>query len=48
MICFPIFAEQEFNADLMVQKGFAIKMELLTLTEEELTDGISKIIYNPR
>ncbi|CAL8137624.1 unnamed protein product [Orchesella dallaii] len=44
MICFPIFAEQEYNANAMVQKGYGIKLELIGLKEDELTDAVSKIL----
>jgi len=47
MICFPIFAEQEFNADLIVNKGYGLKMELTTLNEEELTQNINTILKDP-
>ncbi|ODM72120.1 UDP-glucuronosyltransferase 1-5, partial [Orchesella cincta] len=43
MICFPVFAEQDFNADIMVEKGYGIKLELITLKEEELTDAIERM-----
>lgn len=48
MICFPVFAEQEFNADLMVHKGYGIKLELTTLTEPQITEAIGKILNDPR
>ncbi|ODM87568.1 UDP-glucuronosyltransferase 1-9 [Orchesella cincta] len=44
MICFPIFAEQEFNANTMVEKGYGIKLELISLKEEEVTDAVAKIL----
>lgn len=48
MICFPIFAEQEYNANLMELKGYGIKMELTEINEPELTANIKKIIGDPR
>ncbi|CAL8137630.1 unnamed protein product [Orchesella dallaii] len=46
MICFPIFAEQEYNANSMVEKGYAIKLEIITLKENELIDAITQILTN--
>ncbi|CAL8137626.1 unnamed protein product [Orchesella dallaii] len=46
MICFPILAEQEHNAISMMEKGFGIKLELVTLKEEELTDALSQVLTN--
>jgi len=47
MICFPVFAEQEFNADLMVHKGYGLKLELTTLEAEGLTKAINTILKDP-
>lgn len=46
MICFPVFAEQEFNADIMVHKGFGVKVELTTATEQQISDAINEIVNN--
>ncbi|CAL8144007.1 unnamed protein product [Orchesella dallaii] len=44
LICFPVFAEQDYNANLVEQKEFGIKMEIVDLTENELENAILKIL----
>ncbi len=43
LICFPLFSEQDYNAQLAQKRGFGIKMEITTLTEEDMGDAIRKI-----
>ncbi|ODM94360.1 UDP-glucuronosyltransferase 1-2 [Orchesella cincta] len=44
MICFPLFAEQDYNADLVELKGFGIKMEITNLIVEDLENAILKLL----
>ncbi|CAL8144005.1 unnamed protein product [Orchesella dallaii] len=44
LICFPIFAEQDYNANLVEQKEFGIKMEIVDLNENELENAILRIL----
>ncbi|CAL8143999.1 unnamed protein product [Orchesella dallaii] len=44
LICFPIFAEQDFNAQLVEQKGIGIKLEITDLKEEDLKNAILRIL----
>lgn len=48
MICFPVFAEQEYNSDIIVQKGNGIKLEVTTLKESEIVDAVTKILTDSK
>ncbi|ODN03743.1 UDP-glucuronosyltransferase 1-7C [Orchesella cincta] len=43
LIAFPIFAEQDYNADLVESKGVGIKMEITNLKSEDLENAISRL-----
>ena len=47
LIVFPIFAEQDYNAERIHRVGNGIRLEVTTLTEKDLTDAISAILTNP-
>jgi UDP:flavonoid glycosyltransferase YjiC (YdhE family) len=42
----PIFGDQPTNADIIVNEGWGIRIELLELTEEKLLKGIDEVINN--
>jgi glucuronosyltransferase len=46
MIIFPIFADQDFNANSLESKGLCIKMEFASFTQNELENGISELVSN--
>lgn len=44
----PIFADQDFNIDTIVDEGWAIRADLTTLTEQSLSQAINEILENPK
>lgn len=48
MICMPMFGDQPKNCAESAQKGYAIVVDLLGITEEKLTNAIKEIGTNPR
>ncbi|XP_074660767.1 UDP-glucuronosyltransferase 2B20-like [Tubulanus polymorphus] len=47
MIGFPIFGDQQYNADRMVMKEFGLKMDMKEFQPEDLAHTIREIIDNP-
>ncbi|ODM87916.1 UDP-glucuronosyltransferase 1-7C [Orchesella cincta] len=48
LISFPIFAEQDYNAERVHRKEYGIKLEITTVTKAELEDAISKVVTDPK
>ncbi|ODN03744.1 2-hydroxyacylsphingosine 1-beta-galactosyltransferase [Orchesella cincta] len=48
LISFPVLAEQDFNANTVASRNAGIKLEILTLKQEELEHAISEILENPK
>ncbi|EDW04021.1 UDP-glycosyltransferase UGT5 [Drosophila grimshawi] len=46
MLALPIFGDQPANAEVMVASGFGISLDMLTLTEERLEQGINEVLSN--
>jgi glucuronosyltransferase len=46
VIAFPIFADQETNANVIVGEGWALKLNLKDLSEEALMEAIQEILRN--
>ncbi|XP_068140505.1 UDP-glycosyltransferase UGT5 [Drosophila tropicalis] len=47
MLALPVFADQPGNADKLVDSGYGLKLDLLTIEEDTLTAGIKEILNNP-
>jgi glucuronosyltransferase len=47
-ITFPVLADQDFNADRMLNLGTSIGLDFVGLTQEKLTDALSKILNDER
>lgn len=47
MINFPIFAEQEYNANLAHLKKFAISLDINSFTADDLKTAILELLTNP-
>ena len=48
LIGFPIFGDQINYVVKAMKDGYAIKLDLMTLTEEILFDSIQEIVNNPK
>ncbi|XP_064628131.1 2-hydroxyacylsphingosine 1-beta-galactosyltransferase-like [Lineus longissimus] len=48
MLSFPVFAEQEYNAQRAFHKGYGLRMNIHNFTSEELIKAINEIIQNPK
>lgn len=48
MICIPIVADQDHNADAIVSKGAGIRLELINLKREQLENAIYEILTNEK
>jgi len=48
LICFPMIAEQDYNAQLVELKGVGIKMEITNFSEDEMENAITKILGDKR
>lgn len=44
----PLFGDQESNVELIMKEGWAVKVDLATLSEESLYNGISEVLNNPK
>ncbi|XP_030383488.1 UDP-glucuronosyltransferase 2B15-like [Scaptodrosophila lebanonensis] len=47
MLALPVFADQPGNADKLVESGYGLRVDLLTLEEDELKAAIKQILGNP-
>lgn len=48
LICIPVLAEQDLNANAVVSRGAGIKLEITTLREHQLQNAISEVLTNPK
>jgi len=48
IIGMPLFGDQDSNANVIVNEGWAIRLELTSLTEESLEATIKEILQNPK
>ena len=48
MIGFPLFAEQHMNCHRGFMKGFGLKMDIHSFTEDELFNNIQEVLNNPK
>jgi N-glycosyltransferase len=44
MIAFPLFAEQDYNAFRLERTGRGIRLEISTLTQEQLDKALNDIL----
>ncbi|KAF5304679.1 hypothetical protein FQA39_LY09456 [Lamprigera yunnana] len=47
MVGVPFFADQDFNIDKMVKKGFGLSVDYRTLKKEDFKETILEVINNP-
>lgn len=47
MLAMPVFADQHGNADKLVASGYGQKLELLSVTEENLKATVLEVLNNP-
>lgn len=48
IIGLPVYGDQPKNADIIVEEGWGIKMDITELTQKSLTDSINDILTNPK
>lgn len=48
IVGFPLFGDQPGNAAAIEKEGWAIMVELSTLTEKSLRDAINEVLNNPK
>lgn len=48
IVGFPLFGDQTGNAANIVKEGWAVQVDLGTLTEKALKDAIMEILGNPK
>lgn len=48
MIVFPIVADQDFNGNTVVSKGYGIKLEITRFTQGDLQNALHELVTNPR
>lgn len=44
----PIFFDQHFNVNNAVKKGFALRVDVTTLSEDKLQTAIIEMMTNPK
>ncbi|EDW64153.1 UDP-glucosyltransferase 2 [Drosophila virilis] len=47
MLALPVFADQPGNADKLVQAGYGLRVDLLTLEVDEFKGAINELLNNP-
>ncbi|KAL1491899.1 hypothetical protein ABEB36_012421 [Hypothenemus hampei] len=47
VLAFPMFGDQNSNAERITAKGFGLKMKFAELTEESLTEALVKLLEDP-
>jgi glucuronosyltransferase len=47
LVSMPVFAEQDYNAERVHAGKYGIRLEITTVTEDQLVDAISKILHDP-
>lgn len=48
LISMPVFAEQDYNAERVHNRGMGIRLEITTITADKLVDAISKLTNDQR
>ena len=48
VVTLPVFADQESNSVKVVREGFGIRLELATLTVDQLVDAVTELVTNPQ
>ncbi|CAL8109967.1 unnamed protein product [Orchesella dallaii] len=48
LISFPIFAEQDYNAERIHRNEYGIRLEITTVTQPELEAAITKVVNDPK
>ena len=48
VVCFPLFADQHVNCDIVTNKGFGIKLDIQTATQTDFDYAFTEIITNPK
>lgn len=46
LVSMPVFAEQDYNAERVHNGKYGIRLEITRITEDQLVDAISKILYD--
>ena len=47
LISMPVFAEQDYNAARVHSRGYGIRIEVTTVTADQLVEAISKLVKDP-
>lgn len=48
LISFPIFAEQDYNAERIHRKEYGVRLEITTVTQAQLEDAINRVLNDPK
>ncbi len=48
MVAVPLFGDQYDNAQRLVSRGMAVKVDIATLTSDELAQAIRTVLTDPR
>ena len=48
MVAIPLFGDQMDNAARIVSRGFGVKVDIATLTSDELAQAIRTVVNDPR
>lgn len=48
LICLPVLAEQDFNANSLTARGAGITLEITSLKESQLKNAITEVLKNPK
>lgn len=48
LISFPIFADQDYNAERIHRKEYGIRLELITVTQPEIEEAITTILSDEK
>lgn len=48
VVTLPVFADQDSNAEKVVQEGFGIRLELQKLTVQQLVAAVNEVVVNPQ
>lgn len=48
VVAVPLFGDQYDNAERIVSRGMGVKVDIATLTSDQLADAIKTVVSNPR
>lgn len=48
IVALPLFGDQEGNVNVIVNEGWAVRVDFGSLTEESLYEGIKEVLENPK